>query len=104
MQEPNPFSKFNEADKTFSVGPNDQFWQKACIEKFDWVNRTLSNGPKALTAAELALVSDENRTNKHQRVDILTEMLTHAQQPGNVLEQIQKSTVYEDYPATFSWM
>lgn len=46
MEEPSPFSKYEEEKKQFTAGGADPFWRKACIDKFDWVNRLLMNGPK----------------------------------------------------------
>ena len=103
MADPSPFAKYNDADKTFTAAGADPFWRKACIEKFDWVNREINNGARALTAAQVALKSDELETESHVRQDVLADELMAAQQPGNVITEIQKSTVYEDYPASFTW-
>ena len=102
-KEPSPFSKYDNKTKKFTAAGGDPCWRKACIERFDWINRLLNNGPKALTASELALKTDKRATEPHRRADVLSDELMELQQPGNVISEIQETTVYEDYPDSFDF-
>lgn len=36
LQEPSPFSHFDEAKKQFGKPGDDPFWKQAVMEKFEW--------------------------------------------------------------------
>ena len=78
-QDPSPFHKYDDAAGKFTISDTDDYWRKACILKFDWINRTVHNGSKTLTPADLGEMSDKKSIENHKRTDVLSDDLMEAQ-------------------------
>lgn len=57
LQEPSPFSHYNEGAKTFTDG-NNPVWKDLCMKKFDWVRREVEQSINDATPISLADKSD----------------------------------------------
>jgi len=58
--EPSPFVHYDEAGKKFLQKDNDT-WKLLCMQKFDWIRRTIEQGLEKVTPQSLAAYSDDDK-------------------------------------------
>jgi hypothetical protein len=105
FREPQPDVYYDVETKLFTVQENDDFWQRAVMQRYPWVGYEFKTIHKNHTPGSLALMSDNRTMYKHSnQQEVLKSKiaLTNTSQHW-LLDQVQEQTVQSDYSADFSW-
>jgi hypothetical protein len=105
-----PFEFWNEASKEWLPAESDK-WYKATIEKFSWIKSFITNSVagEEPTPSDYALMSDEDNMNQRDfnaiknKYDRLRTYITEKNAGGPHITSLDKTTIIDDYPATFGW-
>jgi len=102
-KKPNTFTYYDENSKTFTDA-SDPCWQKACLEKYPWIQRALQKHWKQPSAAKLAKFADDRAIeNNCTSADALRQMLKSDFHGSHHVDAFRALEAVPDYPNDFTW-
>jgi hypothetical protein len=105
-----PFEFYDAEKKEWTIPNDSPHWKKAVLEKFAWIRQIHSNSApgEELEPAQYATMSDEDNieprdfNNIKNKKDHLRRFI-NLRNNGHHITTVAKTTIVEDYPASFSW-
>ena len=109
LEKGDPFDFYSEETKEWLPADSPK-WHLATLEKFSWIKQLQSNTPvgEELLPRDFALNHDDDKIQQKDftviknKFDRLRQTIT-SENTGEVMTNLQNTTVFEDYPAGFTW-
>jgi DNA gyrase/topoisomerase IV subunit A len=104
-----PFEHFEEEKKVW-LSAEDPLWKKSVLDKFPWIRSLHANtaAGEEKTPRDYALLADEDSIDLKDITAIKNKgdqlrLQLQSVNVGSHMTTVGKTTVVEDYPATFTW-